>query len=75
MNDVVLLGRQEGEFSEDRTPAEKCIEGQPVQRTWNHFSSEDERFFAGVWEAEPGRWKVDYTENEFCRILSGRSFM
>lgn len=73
--DIPFFDRHEPGFSEARTPAEKCIEGQPVQRTWNHFSSPDERFFAGIWEAEPGCWRISYTENEYCRILSGRSIL
>jgi uncharacterized cupin superfamily protein len=51
------------------------VSGQAVQRSWNHFSSSDEKFFAGLWEAEPGCWKISYTENEFCQILSGRSIL
>jgi mannose-6-phosphate isomerase-like protein (cupin superfamily) len=26
-------------------------------------------------EAEPGCWKIRYTENEFCPILNGRSIL
>lgn len=73
--DIPFFDRHEAEFSESRTPAGKCVEGQPLQRSWNHFTSSDERFFAGTWEAEPGCWKVSYSENEFCRILSGRSIL
>ncbi len=67
--------RHQAEFSETLTPVEKCVTGQPTQRSWNHFTSGDEKFFAGVWEAEPGCWKIRYTENEFCQILSGRSIL
>ena len=73
--DVPFFDRHEAEFSEYDTPAEKCVEGQPTQRTWNHFSSTDEKFFAGTWEAEPGRWRISYTENEFCQILAGHSIL
>lgn len=69
------MDRNEPEFSEYATPAEKCISGQPMQRTWNHFSSGDEKFFCGIWEAEPGCWKISYSENEFCQILGGRSVL
>lgn len=75
ISDVVLFNRNEPEFSEYQAPADKCIEGQPVQRTWNHFTSTDEKFFSGIWEAEPGCWKIAYTENEFCRILEGESVL
>ncbi len=75
ITDVVFFDRHEAEFSEHLTPAEKCVEGQPVQRTWHHFTSADDKFFAGIWEAEPGCWKISYTENEFCQILSGLSIL
>lgn len=71
----VFFNDNTAEFSEYETPAEKCVSGQPLQRTWSHFSSKDDKFFAGVWEAEPGRWTISYSENEFCQILSGRSVL
>jgi uncharacterized cupin superfamily protein len=71
----VFFERSQADFSEYPTPAEKCVAGQPTQRSWNHFTSSDDKFFAGIWEAEPGCWKIRYTENEFCQILSGRSIL
>ena len=69
------MDRNEPEFSEYATPAEKCVSGQPLQRTWNHFATADEKFFCGIWEAEPGCWRISYSENEFCQILRGRSVL
>ena len=73
--DLVFFADHEAEFSEELTAVEKCVTGRPLQRTWHHFTSADEKFFAGIWEAEPGCWKVTYTENEFCQILAGRSIL
>lgn len=75
MSDVIFFDQHEAEFSEYETPSEKCIKGQPTQRTWNHFTSDDEKFFTGIWEAEPGCWSISYTENEYCLILSGHSIL
>ncbi len=75
IDDLVFFDQHEPEFDEYRTPEDKCIRGRPLQRTWHHFTSEDGKFFAGIWEAEPGCWKVSYTENEFCQILAGRSVL
>ena len=75
MTEPVFFERNDADFDEYLTPAERCVRGQPTQKTWNHFSSEDGKFFAGVWEAEPGCWRIRYTENEFCRILGGRSIL
>jgi uncharacterized protein len=75
IDDLVFFSEHEPEFAEAETAIEKCVRGQPVQRTWHHFTSDDDKFFAGIWEAEPGCWKVDYTENEFCQILAGHSLL
>lgn len=75
MNDVVFFAEHEPEYDESLTAIDKCVDGQPLQRTWHHFTSEDESFFAGLWEAEPGCWNVDYSENEFCQIIAGRSVL
>jgi uncharacterized cupin superfamily protein len=75
IQDLIFFDENVADFSEQQTPAEKCIRGQPLQRTWHHFTSDDNRFFAGVWEAEPGCWRISYTENEFCQILSGESVL
>ena len=54
-------------------PAEKLISGNPEQRLWSQYTDASGQFFAGVWESEPGAWRVRYTEEEHCRIVSGRS--
>lgn len=53
---------------------ERLVKGNPRRQTWNHYTDSGERFFSGVWECEPGAWKVFYdpNEDEFCYILSGR---
>jgi len=73
IGDLVFFDRHDPEFDASPTPADRCLSGQPVQRTWNHFTSPDGKFFAGIWEAEPGHWRIAYTEQEYCRILSGHS--
>jgi len=71
----IFFARHEPEFDESPTPPERCVSGQPLQRTWHHFTSADGKFFAGVWEADPGCWRIRYTENEYCRILEGESVL
>jgi len=75
LKNIIFLDENEAEFEEYTTAPEKCVRGQPDQRTWHHFTSGDEKFFAGLWEAEPGCWTIEYTENEFCQILAGRSIL
>ena len=54
-------------------PADKLVHGNPEQRLWPQYADASGQFFAGVWESEPGAWRVSYTEEEHCRILVGRS--
>ena len=75
IENLVFFAEHEPEFEESATPAEKCVKGRPLQRTWHHFTNADGKFFAGLWEAEPGCWEVSYSEDEFCQILAGRSVL
>jgi uncharacterized cupin superfamily protein len=75
IHELVFFDENLAEFSEEPVAAAKLVHGKPMQRTWHHFTSHDDKLFVGLWEAEPGCWKVEYTENEYCRILSGRSLL
>ena len=55
-----------------KPPADRVLAGSPEHTARNYFSDSGGRFFAGVWESTPGRWRVRYTENEFCHITRGR---
>ena len=58
---------------EEGAPAPgRLIYGNPRFRTWNAEEA-DGGIYAGIWEATPGKWKIEYTEWEFCHILSGVS--
>jgi uncharacterized cupin superfamily protein len=60
------------ETSQSSPPSDKLISGSPVHTARNYFSDTTGQFFAGVWESTPGRWRVRYSENEFCHITRGR---
>jgi uncharacterized cupin superfamily protein len=51
--------------------AERLISGAPTFSTWN--VEEADGLYAGIWEATPGKWRIEYEEWEFCHILSGVS--
>lgn len=56
-------------------PAEgRLISGEPKFRTWN-LEEAPGGVYAGVWEATPGKWRIEYDEWEFCHILSGVSVL
>jgi uncharacterized cupin superfamily protein len=55
--------------------ADKLIKGNPMQTVWTQYTDGSEKFFAGVWRSEPGKWKISYTEEEFCHMLEGSSII
>lgn len=70
--DVVDFSRVAPDVSESKLPAERLLAGDPVTTAKNFFSDDGGRFFAGIWESTSGRWRVTYSEHEFCHITSGR---
>lgn len=54
---------------------EKRLVGNPKQTVWMHYTDPTEQFFVGVWRSEPGKWRIAYTEEEFCLMLEGRSIV
>ena len=72
MSDFLAV-RAAGVTPEDGAPApERIIAGSPTFRTWN-VEERDGVLYAGLWEATPGKWRIEYDEWEFCHILFGVS--
>ncbi|MGK9165251.1 DUF861 domain-containing protein [Inquilinus limosus] len=49
----------------------KVLSGDPLQTVRNFYSDPSGQFSAGIWEGAVGIWRVSYTEEEFCHLLSG----
>ena len=62
-----------GPVEEGGPAADRLIAGNPRFRTWN--VEEADGLYAGLWEATPGKWRIEYDEWEFCHILSGVSIV
>ena len=56
-------------------PGDKLIHGNPRQCVWKHYADGSGKFFAGVWSSEVGKWRISYTEEEYCQILEGVSII
>jgi len=56
-------------------PAEKCLAGNPRQTLWLEYTDPSGQFMVGVWRSEPGKWRITYTEEEYCQMLEGRSIV
>jgi len=52
--------------------AAKLIAGQPRATVDNRYSDPSQQFHCGIWSSTPGKWRVSYTEHEFCHLLEGR---
>lgn len=53
--------------------ADRLLDGEPSPVAWNGYTDPTGQFFAGQWQAGPGRWRVVYEphEEEFCVLLDG----
>lgn len=56
-------------------PAEKLLAGNPKQTLCTQYTDPAQEFFVGIWSSEIGKWKVQYTEQEFCAVLAGISLI
>jgi hypothetical protein len=72
---VQLLAPGAGEGESYFVAADKLISGNPMQTAWVQHASPDQRFTAGLWHSEAGKWRIRYTEDEYCRILEGLSII
>jgi uncharacterized protein len=72
-NDLLFLSMTGAKPAVDRPAADRLIAGDPVFSTWNH--DERDGLFCGMWQSTPGKWRVVYTEWEYCHILSGVSVL
>lgn len=68
---IVSFADAPAEETVSRPPPDRLIAGSPQHIARNYFSDRTGQLFAGVWESSPGRWRVSYTENEFCHITQG----
>lgn len=72
MSRIVSVPHTPDEATRAPVAAERVVHGAPRQAHANAYSTQDERFHCGVWEGSVGAWRVQYTEHEFCHLLSGR---
>jgi uncharacterized protein len=52
--------------------ADRLLAGNPRHTVANYFADVSQQFFAGRWSSTPGKWRIRYTESEFCCITRGR---
>jgi uncharacterized cupin superfamily protein len=68
----IISFRDEVEASHSAPAADRLIAGEPGLTAWNHYTDRTGQFFAGIWSATRGAWRVEYSEHELCHLLAGR---
>jgi uncharacterized cupin superfamily protein len=59
--------------SEAATPAaDRLLADNPQQQVSNYFSDSTQQFHTGVWSSTRGKWRIRYSESEFCCLTRGR---
>jgi uncharacterized cupin superfamily protein len=72
---VQVLASQGGDGQSYFVAPEKLISGNPQQTAWVQHASPDQRFSAGLWRSDVGKWNIRYTEDEYCCIVEGCSII
>jgi len=70
-----ILNKQNVEPEEYYLDDEKRLEGNPKQTLWMEYTDPTKQYFVGVWCSEVGKWKVHYTEEEYCCMTEGVSIV
>jgi len=69
--DIVDFAAARSEDTTYRPDAAKVLAGDPLQTVRNFYDDPTGQFSAGIWEGAVGTWRINYTEEEFCHLLSG----
>jgi uncharacterized cupin superfamily protein len=75
VDNIVLMNNNAVDVETYHVDDAKRISGNPLQSLWNHYSDDSNQFHVGMWQSEPGRWKISYSEHEFCQLLEGVSIV
>jgi uncharacterized cupin superfamily protein len=70
-----LIDETLGEPERGQPAPDRLVSGSPAFETWSTYESADGKYFAGLWRATPGCWRIVYTEWEYCEILEGVSIV
>jgi len=70
-NDIIDF-RQSVASESSEPAADRRISGSAQQTITNYFGDPTQQFFAGRWSSTPGKWRIHYTESEFCCLTTGK---
>jgi uncharacterized cupin superfamily protein len=72
MNIQIVDFRTKLEGASSAPDADRLLEGNPRHTAANYFSDASEQFHCGRWSSSPGKWRIRYSESEFCCLTEGR---
>mgnify|MGYP003650946272 CR=1 FL=1 len=72
---VHLLAESTAETETYFLAPEKLLSGNPEQSVRVTYTDATEQFFAGTWSSDVGKWRINYTEEEYCEIIEGTSII
>src|SRR5580692_11831314 len=68
---IVVMDRLLTGESANPSP-ERILAGIPRTRVSNQYADGNQQFFCGMWSSTSGKWRIRYTEHEFCVLIEGR---
>lgn len=68
---IVVLERQTQGEPANPSP-DRILAGIPRGRVANQYMDGSGQFFCGMWQSSAGKWRIRYTEHEFCVLIEGR---
>jgi uncharacterized cupin superfamily protein len=73
MSQLILFSQHAAPVQQDRPAPGRKISGDPLRSTWNLFDSPAGDMAAGIWQSEPGSWKISFGpgEDEFFHVTEG----
>jgi uncharacterized cupin superfamily protein len=73
MTKALIIDFRDAATGEESAPeADKLVSGTPKAVVTNRYAEPSGQFFAGDWRSTIGKWRVTYSEHEFCHLLEGK---
>ena len=68
---IVVVDRFQTGESVNPQP-DKILAGIPRARVSNQYTDGSQQFCCGTWTSTSGKWRIRYSEHEFCVLFEGR---
>jgi uncharacterized cupin superfamily protein len=72
MTNQIIDFKTEAAEETSKPAADRLIAGDPQQTVRNYFSDPTQQFHSGTWSSSAGKWRIQYSESEFCCLTRGR---